>query len=238
MIECRHLGKRFGRRTAVHDLSFDVRPGVVTGFLGPNGAGKSTTLRLMLGLDVGTGRTTFDGQVLADLPEPARHVGALLTAGDFHPGRTARNHLRVLAAATGIGDDRVDAVLDLVGLSTVADRRAGGFSLGMAQRLGLATALLGNPATILLDEPGNGLDAQGSRWLKSLLAGLAAEGRTVLVSSHQLAEMEELADDLVVIGGGRLVALSSVRDFIRDSGRSTLEEAFLAATRKTEEFSA
>jgi ABC-2 type transport system ATP-binding protein len=238
MIECRHLSKRFGGRTAVDDLSFDVRPAVVTGFLGPNGAGKSTTLRLMLDLDRGGGRTAFNGRRFSDLPDPIRQVGAVLEARDFHPGRTARNHLRMLAAGGGISPKRVDDVLELVGLATAADRRPGQFSLGMGQRLGLATALLGDPETIILDEPGNGLDPQGVRWLRTLLRGFAAEGRTVLVSSHQLAEMAELADDLIVIGRGRLVAQGGMRDFVRRSGQANLEDAFLAVTHDAEEFSA
>jgi ABC-2 type transport system ATP-binding protein len=235
MIECRHLGKRHRGRIAVHDLSFDVRPGVVTGFLGPNGAGKSTTLRLMLDLDRGTGSTRFDGRRYRDLPHPARQVGALLEARDFHPGRTARDHLRMLAAGAGIAANRVEEVLALVGLGSVADRRPGGFSLGMGQRLGLATALLGDPATVILDEPGNGLDPQGRHWLRELLSGLAAEGRTVLVSSHQLNEAEELVGELVVIGRGRLVAQGPVAEFVR--GHRNLEAAFLAATGHLEEFS-
>jgi ABC-2 type transport system ATP-binding protein len=238
VIECRNLSKRYGGRTAVDDLSFDVRPGVVTGFLGPNGAGKSTTLRLILELDRGTGRTTFDGRRFSELSDPIRQVGAVLEARDFHPGRTARNHLRMLAAGGGLPASRVDDVLDLVGLTDAADRRPGKFSLGMGQRLGLATALLGDPGTIILDEPGNGLDPQGVRWLRTLLRGFAAEGRTVLVSSHQLLEMEELADELVVIGRGRLVAKGGVREFVQRSGRANLEAAFLAITHDAEEFSA
>jgi ABC-2 type transport system ATP-binding protein len=236
VIECRNLSKQFGGRKAVDDLSFDVHPGVVTGFLGPNGAGKSTTLRLILNLDRGGGLTRFDGCRYVDLPDPIRQVGAVLEARDFHPGRTARNHLRMLAAGGGVAASRVDEVLHLVGLGDVGDRRPGGFSLGMGQRLGLATALLGDPGTIILDEPGNGLDAQGARWLQTLLRRFAAEGRTVLVSSHHLAQMQELADELVVIGQGRLVAQSTVQDFIRRSGSTDLEEAFLAATHDAEEF--
>ena len=239
MIECRNLSKRYGGRMAVDDLSFDVRSGAVTGFLGPNGAGKSTTLRLMLDLDRSAGGSTrFDGRRFSALDDPIREVGAVLEARDFHPGRTARNHLRMLATGGGIAHRRVDEVLELVGLAAAADRRPGGFSLGMGQRLGLATALLGDPGTIILDEPGNGLDPQGVHWLRSLLRGFAAEGRTVLVSSHQLAEMEALADDLVVIGRGRLVARGSVSEFVRRSGRASLEEAFLAVTHEAEEFSA
>jgi ABC-2 type transport system ATP-binding protein len=236
MIECRHLGKRYRGRIAVHDLSFDVRPGVVTGFLGPNGAGKSTALRLMLELDRGTGSARFDGHRFTCLTRPARQVGVLLEARDFHPGRTARNHLLMLAAGAGIAATRVEEVLALVGLSAAADRRPGGFSLGMGQRLGLATALLGDPGTLILDEPGNGLDPRGLRWLRELLRGLAAEGRTVLVSSHQLTETEGLVDELVVIGQGRLVAAGTTADFIGDHG--DLETAFLAATGQLEEFSA
>jgi ABC-2 type transport system ATP-binding protein len=173
-----------------------------------------------------------------ELANPVREVGAVLEARDFHPGRTARNHLRMLAAGGGLPPSRVDAVLESVGLTSAADRRTGGFSLGMGQRLGLATALLGDPGTIILDEPGNGLDPQGLRWLRSLLRGFAAEGRTVLVSSHQLAEMAELADDLIVIGRGRLVAQGTVPEFVRRSGRASLEDAFLAVTQDAEEFSA
>jgi ABC-2 type transport system ATP-binding protein len=239
VIKCTHLSKRYGDRLAVDDLSFDVRPGVVTSFLGPNGAGKSTALRLMLELDRGTGSCTFDGRRFSRLPDPIREVGVVLEARDFHPGRTARNHLRMLAAGSidkSIDDNRVDEVLDLVGLTAAADRRPGGFSLGMGQRLGLAAALLGDPGTIILDEPGNGLDPHGIRWLRSLLRGYAAEGRTVLVSSHQLSEMESLADDLIVIGRGRLLAATDRQDFVRRSGRDSLEAAYLAATDDAEEF--
>ncbi|MEC3918342.1 ATP-binding cassette domain-containing protein [Nocardia sp. CDC160] len=214
MIQARGLGKRYGDVPAVDNLSFDVRPGVVTGFLGPNGAGKSTTMRLMLGLDHGSGRTLFDGQTYAELDDPLRSVGVMLDARSVHPKRTALGHLRMIAAGAGICPSRVDEVLGLVGLSNVADKRAGGFSLGMQQRLGLAAALLGDPATLILDEPANGLDPEGVRWLRDLLKGLAREGRTILVSSHLLNEMAHLADSLIVIGAGRLLAAESVSEFV------------------------
>ncbi len=230
MIQCTRLGKRYGDRIAVHDLSFDVRPGVVTGFLGPNGAGKSTTLRLMLGLDRGTGSCRFDGRRFTELADPIRRVGAVLDARAGHPGRTARNHLRMLAVGGGVPASRIDEVLELVGLGDAGDRRTGGFSLGMGQRLALAAALLGDPGTIILDEPGNGLDPHGIRWLRALLRGFAEQGRAVLVSSHQLAETELLADELVVIGAGRLLAAGRVPQYVAPSGRATLEEAYLQLT--------
>jgi ABC-2 type transport system ATP-binding protein len=219
MIVAQGLTKRYGNVAAVDDLSFTVRPGVVTGFLGPNGAGKSTTMRLMLGLDHGAGRTEFEGHSYAELPEPARAVGVLLDARAVHPGRTARNHLRMLAAGAGLPARRADEVLDLVGLGDVGGKRAGGFSLGMAQRLGLAGALLGNPRTLMLDEPANGLDPEGVRWLRELLRLMAAEGRTILVSSHLLNEMTHLADALVVIGAGRLIAAEPLTDFVARHSR-------------------
>jgi ABC-2 type transport system ATP-binding protein len=214
VITVRHLDKSFGSTRAVRDLSFDVRPGVVTGFLGPNGAGKSTTLRLMLGLDRGGGRTLFGGQEFRRLRRPLCEVGAVLDAKAFHPTRTARAHLRMLAASAGIGVERVDEVLATVGLSDVAGGRPGGFSLGMGQRLALAAALLGDPTYLVLDEPANGLDPQGIQWLRQLLRYLAAEGRCVLVSSHLLAEMAQMADELVVIGQGELIAEGPVADFV------------------------
>ena len=219
MIVARGLTKRYGSVTAVDDLSFTVQPGVVTGFLGPNGSGKSTTMRLMLGLDHGSGRTEFDGRSYGELAHPARTVGVLLDARAVHPGRTARAHLRMIAAGSGLPSDRVDQALDRVGLLDVADRRAGGFSLGMSQRLGLAGALLGDPRALMLDEPANGLDPEGVRWLRDLLKGLAAEGRTVFVSSHLLNEMAVLADALVVIGQGRLVAAESTDSFVARNSR-------------------
>ncbi|MBD8606670.1 ATP-binding cassette domain-containing protein [Aeromicrobium sp. CFBP 8757] len=217
LIEARSLGKTFGSHRAVDDLSFTVRPGSVTGFLGPNGSGKSTTMRLMLGLDSGDGRTTFDGVPFASLDHPMRHVGALLEAKPFHPTRRARNHLRMLAAPNRIDDRRVDEVMEMVGLTGVSGGRPGKFSLGMGQRLGIAAALLGDPHTLILDEPSNGLDPQGITWLRTLLKHLAAQGRSVFVSSHLLQEMALLADELVVIGRGRMLANGPVHDFISHS---------------------
>ncbi|HEX2808772.1 MAG TPA: ATP-binding cassette domain-containing protein [Kineosporiaceae bacterium] len=214
MITVRNLDKRFGRVRAVRDLSFDVRPGVVTGFLGPNGAGKSTTLRLMLDLDRGDGETLFDGRRFAQHERPLRRVGTVLDATAFHPTRSARNHLRMLAASARIADPRVDEVIATVGLTEVADGRPGEFSLGMGQRLALAAALLGDPAYLILDEPANGLDPQGIQWLRQLLRHLAAQGRAVLVSSHQLAEMAQMADELVVIGRGLLIADGPMQEFV------------------------
>lgn len=207
MIEVENLTKVYGPTRAVDDLSFRVRPGIVTGFLGPNGAGKSTTMRVILGLDRPTsGRATVNGRSLAEHPAPLTQIGSLLEAKAVHPKRSARDHLRALAATTQIPDRRVDEVLDLVGLTEVAGRMAGGFSLGMAQRLGIASALLGDPETVMLDEPVNGLDPEGIVWIRNLLKGLAAEGRTVLVSSHLMAEMALTAEHFVIIGRGRLIA--------------------------------
>src|SRR5262245_22142951 len=200
MIEVKSVSKRYGRTLAVDRLSFTVRPGVVTGFLGPNGSGKSTTMRMILGLDApDAGVTRVAGRAYADLPWPLREVGSLLEARAFHPGRSARAHLTALAARTGIARTRVDAVLDLVGLTDVAGRRAGRVSLGMAQRLGIAAALLGDPGVLLLDEPVNGLDPEGIRWIRDLMRRMAAEGRVVFVSSHLISEMALTADDLIVI---------------------------------------
>jgi ABC-2 type transport system ATP-binding protein len=215
MIEIRELTKRFGQVTAVDGLTFDVHPGRVTGFLGPNGSGKSTTMRCMLGLDrPDRGTAMFDGKRFETLRRPLFEVGALLDAGYVHPGRSARNHLRWLAASNGISAKRVDEVLELVGLTEVADRRVRGFSLGMRQRLGLAGVLLGDPHTVILDEPANGLDPEGIRWIRDVLVHLARQGKTVLVSSHLLAEMALMADDLVVIGRGRLIEQGPVSQFI------------------------
>ncbi len=236
MISCRHLTKRYGPRIAVQDVTFDVRPGAVTAFLGPNGAGKTTTLRLMLELDHGEGVTTFDGRRFTELADPIGSVGAVLETRAWHPGRTARNHLRMLAIGGGLPEGRVDDVLELVGMKDAADRRPGGFSLGMAQRLSLAAALLGDPGTIILDEPENGLDPQGIHWLRTLLRGLAADGRTVLVSSHQLAGVQALADDVVVIGRGRVLAVGGLPEFIAESKASGLEDAYLRVTEPAVEF--
>jgi len=222
VIEARGLSKSYGGKPAVTDLSFDVRPGSVTGFLGPNGAGKSTTMRLMLGLDNGAGTTTFDGKPFVSLKHPMRHVGALLEAKPFHPTRKARNHLIMLAAANGIPSSRVDQVLEQLGLGAVARKKPKTFSLGMGQRLGLAAALLGDPHTLILDEPANGLDPQGIQWMRELLKGLAATGRSVFVSSHLLSEMALMADHLVVIGRGRLIASGPIDDFIRTASKNSV----------------
>jgi ABC-2 type transport system ATP-binding protein len=215
MIEIDALSKRYGDKLAVHNLSFTVEPGHVTGFLGPNGAGKSTTMRMIVGLDHPTaGSATVDGRRYRDHPAPLREVGALLEAKSVHKGRSARNHLLALAQTHGIPAERVDEVLAMVGLESVAPRRAGGFSLGMAQRLGMAAALLGDPATVVLDEPVNGLDPDGVLWVRTLLKTLAAEGRTVLVSSHLMSEMAVTADRLVIIGRGRLLADTTMDELI------------------------
>ena len=211
VIEVVGLTKRFGPVHAVEDLTFRVSPGRVTGFLGPNGAGKTTTLRLLLGLaTANAGTATIGGRRYADFPRPASHVGAALEASSFHPGRTARDHLRAYAPQVGVGDDRCDEVLAAVGLTEAADRRAGGFSMGMRQRLALATTLLGDPQVLLLDEPANGLDPEGIKWLRTFLRYLAAQGRTVLVSSHVLSEVEQTVDDVVIISRGRLVRACSL----------------------------
>jgi len=219
MITVEGLTKKFGSKVAVDQLTFQVRPGVVTGFLGPNGSGKSTTMRCMLGLDrADTGLTLFDGRPYRDLHQPLHEVGALLDAGYVHPGRSGRNHLRWLAATNGISRKRVDEVLEMVGLTSVGGAKLRSYSLGMKQRLGLASVLLGSPATVILDEPANGLDPEGIRWIRDVLTHLAGEGRTVLVSSHQLSEMALMANDLVVIGQGRLIEQSTVTDFIERHG--------------------
>jgi ABC-2 type transport system ATP-binding protein len=218
MIELLDVTKRYGHTVAVDHLSFEVRPGEVTGFLGPNGAGKSTTMRMIVGLDAPTsGRVAVDGQAYRDLRFPLRHVGALLDAKAIHPGRSARDHLRWLADSNGISRRRVDEVLEVVGLAGVAHRRSGGFSLGMSQRLGIATALLGDPGTLLLDEPVNGLDPEGIQWIRQLLRSLADEGRSILVSSHLMSEMAQTADRLIVVGRGRLIADGTVADVVHGS---------------------
>jgi ABC-2 type transport system ATP-binding protein len=236
MIEARGLVKRYGPTTAVDNLSFDVRPGTVTGFLGPNGAGKSTTMRMILGLDrPDAGVARVNGQSYRDLRWPLREVGALLEAKAFHPGRSARAHLGALAASNAIPPQRVDEVLEIAGMHSAADRRAGTFSLGMAQRLGIAAALLGDPEVLLLDEPVNGLDPEGIRWIRGLLKDLAAHGRTVLISSHLISEVAQTADQLIVIGRGRLLAQTTVAEL---SARGSLEEAFFQLTDRSTEYSA
>ena len=218
MIEVEGLTKRFGSKLAVDDLSFTVRPGVVTGFLGPNGAGKSTTMRMILGLDRPTaGHARIDGRSYERVSGPMHEVGALLDAKDVHGGRTARSHLRALAASNGLPRRRVDEVLDITGIASVAGKRIKGFSLGMSQRLGIAAALLGDPKVLMFDEPVNGLDPEGIQWIRTLMRSLAAQGRTVFVSSHLMSEMSQTADHLIVIGRGRLIADLSTRDFIRKS---------------------
>lgn len=229
MIQARDLTKRYGPTLAVDHLGFDVRPGAVTGFLGPNGSGKSTTMRMLMGLDrPDAGAARINGQDYRDLRWPLCEVGALLEARSCHPGRSARSHLRALAAASGIPRSRVGTVLGIVGLADVAGRRAGGFSLGMSQRLGIASALLGDPGVLLFDEPVNGLDPEGVRWIRTLMKDLAAEGRTVLLSSHLISEMALTADHLIVVGQGRLLADTSVAELT--AGGRSLEEAFFALT--------
>ncbi|WP_097320063.1 ABC transporter ATP-binding protein [Paractinoplanes atraurantiacus] len=235
MIELRELSKRYGGRVAVDGLSVRVRPGVVTGFLGPNGSGKSTTMRMILGLDAPDhGEALVGGVAYTQSDWPLKTVGALLDAGAFHPGRSARAHLAALAASNDIPGSRVDEVLGIVGLSGVAGRRAGTYSLGMRQRLGVAVALLGDPAVLLLDEPVNGLDPEGIRWIRELLRGLAAEGRTVFVSSHLIAEMALTADRLVVIGRGRLLAETTVAELA--GGGDSLEDAFFRLTSQATDY--
>ena len=218
MIEARNLTKRYGDKVAVDDLSFTVKPGMVTGFLGPNGAGKSTTMRLILGLDApSAGRVTVNGKPFAQHRRPLHEVGALLEARAVHTGRSARNHLLAMAATTGIGRSRVKQVIDTVGLTDVADQRAGAFSLGMGQRLGIASALLADPRTLILDEPVNGLDPDGVRWIRNLLKRLGEEGRTVFLSSHLMSEMALTADHVIVVGKGRLLRDQSMAQFIADA---------------------
>ena len=232
MIKASAVTKRYGEKTAVDDLSFTVKPGVVTGFLGPNGAGKSTTMRMILGLDAPTsGEVTVNGKRYAEHVAPLREVGALLEAKAVHTGRSAYHHLLALALTTGIPRRRVDEVIDLVGLRSVARQRVGGFSLGMGQRLGVAAALLGDPATLVLDEPVNGLDPEGILWIRTLLRALAAEGRTVFVSSHLMSEMALTADHLIVIGRGRMIADVSVRDFTNLASRNVVRVRTPEATK-------
>ncbi|MFP7761587.1 ABC transporter ATP-binding protein [Marisediminicola sp. LYQ134] len=229
MIYARSLTKRYGKRTAVDSLDFDVLPGKVTGFLGPNGAGKSTTMRMIVGLDRPTsGRVEVNGLPYREHQAPLRQVGVLLDAKAAHPGRTAYKHLLAIAATHGIGAARVHEVIGFSGLDAVAGRRVGKFSLGMGQRLGIAAALIGDPATVILDEPINGLDPEGVRWVRTLVRSLAAEGRTVLLSSHLMAEMAQTADHLIVIGRGRVLADAPLVDVV--ARNASLEDAYLALT--------
>jgi ABC-2 type transport system ATP-binding protein len=230
VIAVQNLTRRFGPVVALDDLSFEVRPGVVTGFLGPNGAGKSTVMRTAVGLCTPTsGRVLLEGRSYRDLREPLREVGAVLDGNAFHPARSARNHLGYLAVANRLAPQRVDEVLALTGLTAAAGRRVGRFSLGMKQRLSIAAAMLGDPATLILDEPNNGLDPEGIVWLRHLLTGLAAEGRTVLVSSHVINELAHSVEHLVLIGRGRLIAAATLADLAPPGGLS-LEEVYLDLT--------
>ena len=223
MIEVSGLTKRYGPKTAVDDLSFVVQPGIVTGFLGPNGAGKSTTMRLLLGLDrPSAGTALINGKRYLDLPAPLHEVGALLEARAVHTGRSARNHLLAMAATHGISRRRVDEVIGVVGLEDVAKKRVGGFSLGMGQRLGIAAALLGDPGVLLLDEPVNGLDPEGILWVRNLLKSLAAEGRTIFVSSHLMSEMSVTASEVIVVGRGRLITSGTVSEVVRAASGGTV----------------
>lgn len=223
MITVQNLTKRFGAKTAVDDISFEVRPGAVTGFLGPNGAGKSTTMRMIVGLDrPDAGAATIGGRPYRELKAPLTEVGVLLDAKAVHPGRSARAHLRALAATHGIPNSRVQAVIDLTGLGSVADRRVGGFSLGMGQRLGIAAALLGDPHTLILDEPVNGLDPEGVLWVRQLVRALAAEGRTIFLSSHLMSEMAQTADDVIVLGRGRVLAHTPIGELVDGASRQTV----------------
>jgi len=220
MIEAAHLTKKYRKKVAVDDVSFKIETGKVTGFLGPNGAGKSTTMRLMLGLDNGHGTTTYGGKPLQAYPKPAQIVGILLEAKAFHPTRTARRHLQILAAAGGIPDSRVDEVLDIVGLTEVGKKGPGKFSLGMSQRLGIAAAILGKPKYLLLDEPANGLDPEGIAWLRQFIKDYADHDNAVFISSHLLSEMSLMADNLVVIGKGKLIAQTSMADMVAGSAHA------------------
>ncbi len=220
MIKAENLYKSYRKKVAVDDVSFEVVTGKVTGFLGPNGAGKSTTMRLMLGLDNGKGKTTFDGKRLNEYARPSQVVGILLEAKAFHPTRSARNHLKVLADAGGIALERVDEVLNIVGLSDVAKKKPGKFSLGMSQRLGIAAAILGKPRYLLLDEPANGLDPEGIAWLRQFIKDYADAGNAVFISSHLLSEMAQMADNIVVIGKGKLIASTTMEELIGKNGHS------------------
>lgn len=217
MIKASHLSKHYHKTAAVNDISFEVETAKVTGFLGPNGAGKSTTMRLMLGLDNGAGKTSFDGKLLHDYSQPSKIVGILLEAKAFHPTRTPRNHLKILATEGSVPLSRVDEVLDIVGLKDVAKKKPGKFSLGMSQRLGIAAAILARPKYLILDEPANGLDPEGIVWLREFLKSYADEGNAVFVSSHLLAEMSQMADNVIVIGKGKLIASTSIKGLVSSS---------------------
>ncbi|HWH10694.1 MAG TPA: ABC transporter ATP-binding protein [Solirubrobacteraceae bacterium] len=222
MIEVSHITKRYGEKLAVDDLTFTVKPGIVTGFLGPNGAGKSTTMRVILGLDAPTsGTVRVNGKAYRDLPAPLHEIGAMLEARAIHTGRSAFNHLLAMAMTHGIPRSRVDEVIEIVGLTEVARKRVGGFSLGMGQRLGIASALLGDPEVLILDEPANGLDPEGILWIRNLLTGLAAQGRTVFLSSHLMSEIALTAEHLVVVGRGRLIADTTVSEIVAQASENS-----------------
>ena len=239
MITVSHLTKSYGRRTVVDDLSFDLTAGHITGFVGPNGAGKSTTMRMMVGLArPHSGSVTYNGSSYSDLRHPARTVGVVLDARAMHPGRSARNHLLAMAAMSSLAETRVDEVLHLVGLDVAANQRVGGFSLGMRQRLAIAGALLGDPEVLMLDEPANGLDPDGIRWLRTMLTSFANEGRTVFVSSHFIAELATFAHDLVVVGNGRLITAEPLAQTLERDRSLSLEDILLELTRDAASYAA
>ncbi|MDR0955936.1 MAG: ATP-binding cassette domain-containing protein [Candidatus Nomurabacteria bacterium] len=239
MIEIENLTKKFGRQTAVDAATFNIEPGKITAFLGPNGAGKSTTLKMMVGLESPDGGSAkFDGKIYRDLPQPAKTVGAYIDAKSFHPNRSARAHLKIIAAAAGIGDRRVDEVLDLVGLSGAARKKIGKFSLGMTGRLGIAAAVLGEPDYLLLDEPFNGLDPEGVIWVREFCKAYAKAGRTVFLSSHNMAEVEHIADAAVIIGRGKIIERGTLPEILARSGERDLEKAFIKLTTGSVEFTA
>jgi ABC-2 type transport system ATP-binding protein len=239
MITVSHLTKTYGRRTVVDDLSFELAAGRITGFVGPNGAGKSTTMRMMVGLArPDAGQVTYHGSTYAELRDPARTIGVVLDARAMHPGRTARNHLRTMASVSDLPDHRVDDVLHVVGLEPAADQRVGGFSLGMRQRLAIAGALLGEPEVLMLDEPANGLDPDGIRWLRTMLTSFADAGGTVFVSSHFIAELATFADDLVVVGNGRLITAEPLTTTLDRDRTLSLEDILLDLTHDAAQYAA
>ncbi len=239
MITVSHLTKSYGSRTVVDDLSFDLASGRITGFVGPNGAGKSTTMRMMVGLArPDAGEVTFNGSTFAELADPSRTIGVVLDARAMHPGRTARNHLRAMAALSSLPETRVDEVIHRVGLDAAADQRVGGFSLGMRQRLAIAGALLGDPEVLMLDEPANGLDPNGIRWLRSMLTQFADDGGTVFVSSHFIAELATFAHDLVVVGDGRLITAESLTTTLDRDRSLSLEDILLDLTSDAAQYAA